>query len=150
MEKVLAGESSAILRNAFPGKSKAPTDDELAAALGTAKPLWDQLLSALASQHRLIVREWHSHSLKAGWSLRMKRRGRNIVYLSPSHSYFMASFALGQKAVEAARVSGLPASALKIIATAKKYAEGTAARIEVRTAEDVEAVVKLAGIKLDN
>ena len=150
MAKMVADKSSAILPNAFLGKSKAPADDELAAALGTAKPLWDQLLSELATQHRLIVREWHSHSLKAGWSLRMKRRDRNIVYLSPSHGCFMASFALGEKAVGAARASGLPSSVLKTIATAKKYAEGTAVRLEVRTLADVEVVVKLAGIKLDN
>jgi len=150
MAKVIADKSSAVLPNAFTGKSKAPADDELAAALGAAKPLWDQLLSQLASQQRLIVREWHAHSQKAGWSLRMKRRERNIVYLSPSRGCFMASFALGQKAIEAARANGLPSSVLKLIAAARKYAEGTAVRIEVRTPEDVEVVVKLAGIKLDN
>ena len=139
-----------ILPNAFIGKLAAPADDELAAALGPAKPLWERALAELASEHRLVVREWNSHSPKAGWSLRMKRRERNIVYLSPARGCFLASFALGDKAVEAARASGLPQRVLKLIAAAKKYAEGTAVRIEVRTPEDVEVVTKLAGIKLDN
>jgi hypothetical protein len=139
-----------LLPNAFIGKLTPPSDKELAAKLGTAKPLWDRLLSDLASEHRLVVREWSSRSAKAGWSLRMMRRERNIVYLSPSHACFLASFALGAKAIEAARASELPKSVLKTIAEARKYAEGTAVRIQVRTAEDVAAVIMLAGIKLDN
>ena len=143
-------KTTGILANAFIGQPKPPTEKELAAELGAAKPLWDRLLSELASEHRLVVREWSSRSAKAGWSLRMQRRERNIVYLSPSRGCFLASFALGEKAIEAARASGLPKRVLKIIAEAKKYAEGTAVRIEVRTAEDVDAVTELAGIKLEN
>ena len=141
---------STLPSNAFVGNEKPPSERELAAALGAVKPLWDALLAQLAHEHRLVVREWHSRSPKNGWSLCMMRRGRNIVYLSPAEGCFLASFALGEKAVEAAREAGLPKSVLKIISAATKYAEGTAVRLEVRTAEDVAAVVKLAGIKLDN
>lgn len=76
-------------------------------------------------------------SIKAGWSLRLKREARNIVYLSPSQSRFMASFALSDKAMQAARACRFPKHVLKIIAEAKKYAEGTAVRIAVSGPEDV-------------
>ena len=119
------------------------------AVLGGAKPLWNELLAELTADHKL-TREWNSYSIKAGWSLRLKRKQRNILYLSPSRGGFMASFALGDKAIQAARASDLPARALKIIAEAKKYAEGTAVRIEVKGTEDLAAIKKLVEIKLAN
>jgi len=62
----------------------------------------------------------------------------------------MASFALGEKAAEAARESGVPPAVVKIIDEAKRYAEGRAVRIEVRGPRDVAAVVKLAVAKIEN
>ena len=59
-----------------------------------------------------------------------------------------ASFALGDKAVKAALDMGLPVAVVKMIKSAKKYAEGSAVRIEVREVEDVEVVKKLVQAKL--
>lgn len=139
-----------MLPNAFIGKSQKPTDGELAEALGHAKALWDQLLAELADELHLSTQEWHSYSRKAGWSLRLKHKERNILYCSPCQGRFFVSFALGDKAVQAALKSGLPPSAVKVIKEAKRYAEGTGVRIEVKKAKDVEVVKKLAAIKLDN
>jgi hypothetical protein len=62
----------------------------------------------------------------------------------------MASFALGDKAIRTARRSCLPKRVIKIIDEAKRFAEGTAVRIEVNRAEDIEVVKKLAKAKLEN
>jgi len=136
--------------NAFIGKPEAPTDQELAAQLGPAKALWEELADGLARDIEIDVREWNSYSRKAGWSLRLKRGKRAIVYLSPCRGCFLASFALGDKAVQAARASGLPRKVLAIFDQARRYAEGTGIRIEVRTSKDAEIVKKLAAIKLAN
>ena len=136
--------------NAFIGKSHPPTDAELAEALGPAKALWDQLLASLAAEHKLTVQEWNSYSPKAGWSLRLKNKDRNILYLSPCKGEFRAAFALGDKAVAAARQSDLPPGVIKIISEAKRYAEGTAVRFVTVKAKDIPSIVKLAGIKLAN
>jgi hypothetical protein len=149
MTKAAATRESTAFRNAFIGQAKEPTDRELAAALGAARALWDQLVAELTAEHKL-TREWNSYSVKAGWSLRLKREARNIVYLSPSQCGFMASFALGDKAIQATRASKFPKHVLKIIAEAKKYAEGTAVRIVVNGLEDVAVVKNLAKIKLEN
>jgi len=137
--------------NAFIGKRETPTDDDLAAELGrSAKGIWDRLLAGLAERHNIVTREWNSYSPKAGWSLRLKRDKRTILYLSPCRGCFRASFALGGKAVEAARASGLPPSVIRIIDSAKRYAEGTGVRIDVNGPEDIAVVEKLAAIKLAN
>jgi hypothetical protein len=129
--------------NAFIGSAKPPTDGELAAALGGAKAQWDRLLADLD-----LTAEWNSYSPKAGWALRLKREKRNIVYLSPCRGCFLASFALGDRAVAAAREAKLPPGLVKIIDGARRYAEGTAVRIEVKGAGDLAAVRKLVEIKL--
>jgi Protein of unknown function (DUF3788) len=149
MTKTVANKEPRTFRNAFIGHAKQPAPREVSGALGGAESLWNQLLAELTADHKL-TREWNSHSIKAGWSLRLKRLERNIVYLSPSRGGFIASLALGDKAIQAARTSDLPSQVLKAIAGAKKYAEGTAVRIEVKGTEDLAAIKKLVEIKLAN
>ena len=136
--------------NAFIGKSEKPTEAELAAALGPTKVLWDQLVDDLARESGVDVQEWNSYSPKAGWSLRLKCKERNIVYLGPLQGGFRIAFIFGDKAVKVARQSKLPARVLKIIAEAPRYPEGTGVRMLVNGPEDVEVVKQLALIKLEN
>ena len=136
------------LTNAFIGKTEPPTEREVTAVLGAAKALWEQLLAEMAGERKLTAREWNTSSPKLGWSLRVKRGDRIIVYLAPLHGCFRASFALGDKVVQAALASGLPKPVVKAIKAAKKYGEGTAVRIEVSSFEDIAVVKKLAELKL--
>src|SRR5437899_1511873 len=105
--------------NAFIGRASAPSDTELTAELGAAKTLWDGVRAASE-----LPGEWRSSSKKAGWSLRLKKGERNIVYLIPGRGAFEASLALGDRAVTAARERGLA----RMVEGAKRYAEGTAVR----------------------
>jgi len=132
--------------NAFIGRTKAPTDAELSAELGAARVLWDELLAELA----LPIQEWNTYSPKAGWSMKVKRGKRTILYLTPCHSRFRVSFILGAKAVAAARQSKLPKAVIKIIDEAPRYPEGTGVRLEITARKDLAAVRKLAEVKLAN
>src|SRR5271157_4218504 len=135
--------------NAFIVKTKAPTEAEVAAALGATAGLWKQLVDWLAEQGAAI-QEWNSYSPKYGWALRLKVKKRNIVYLGPCDGCFRVAFALGDKAVAAARKSDLPKNTLKIIDEAPRYAEGTGVRLIVKAEKDLGAIKKLALIKMAN
>ena len=139
-----------MLDNAFLGRPSKPTNTELATALGPANTLWVRLVADLAEDSNVNVQEWKSTSKKYGRSLRLKLKQRTIVYLSPHCGCFTASFVLGDKALAAARVAGLPASVIKDIAEAKRYPEGTGLRLEVKAAKDLVIVKKLAQIKLES
>jgi hypothetical protein len=136
--------------NAFCGKTEQPTPDELAAALGKAQPVWDQLVSELEQELGANVREWKCYSPKAGWSLRMKRKARTIVWLGPREGAFIVAFILGDRALQAARATRLPQKFANAIETAPKYPEGTGVRILVKSPKDLPALMALAGIKTAN
>jgi hypothetical protein len=136
--------------NAFINKPKQPTDAEFAAALGPAKAVRDQLLAELSQEHGVNDHEWKSYSPKAGWSLRVKRMARTIVWLSPSDGSFMVAIILGDKALRAARQYKFPQRVVRAISEAPKYPEGTGIRLEVKSSRDIGALMKLAAIKLAN
>jgi hypothetical protein len=128
------------MTNAFIGKAAAPSDAELAAALGSADGLWKTLRDAVA-----LPGEWHSYSKKAGWSMRLRKGERNVVYLVPGQGGFDVSLALGDRAVAAARKRGLA----KMVDGAKRYAEGTAVRFAITGPKDIATAKKLVEIKLE-
>jgi hypothetical protein len=135
-----------VIANAFIGLPKPPTEAEVGVALGKARSRWDRLLAALAPL--CDGRTWGSSGKRHGWSLRLQRKERVIVYLTPGKGELMASFALGDRAMSAARAAGLPPSVVAVLDSARRYAEGHAVRLEVKTAADVDAVVELARLKI--
>jgi hypothetical protein len=136
--------------NAFIGRAESPAAADLSQALGPAKPVWDRLIADLAAQHDVAIQEWKSYSPKAGWSLRLKRGKRTILWLGPCEGCFLAMFILGDKAMLAARQSGLSARALRVLDQAERYPEGTAVRLLIKGPKDIPTVRKLAAVKLEN
>ncbi len=138
-----------MIVNAFIGSTHKPTEAELHTALGDSVTLWERLVSELVNEFQL-TEDWNSYSPKAGWALRLQAKKRNIVYLSPGKGSFMASFALGDRAMAEAKRSKLPKAIMKILADARRYAEGSAVRIDVASASDVKVVEQLTKIKMEN
>ena len=136
--------------NAFVNQLNAPSEDELTAALGGTRVLWDRLIAELATEYGVGDREWKSYSPKYGWSLRLIRKKRNILYLSPCSGAFQAMLILGDKAMLAVAGSKWPRKVIKIIEEAPHYPEGTGIRMDVTRAADVEIVKKLCVIKLQH
>ncbi|MGD0799768.1 MAG: DUF3788 domain-containing protein [Terracidiphilus sp.] len=135
--------------NAFIGKKSLPTAEEIAAALGPAKEVWQQLIDWLAEQG-VAEQEWKSVSAKYGWAVRLKLKKRTIVYLGPSVGCFRVSFVLGDRAVAAAREGSLSKSTHKVLEEAPRYPEGTGVRLIIKNAKDLVDIHKLAMIKLTN
>lgn len=136
--------------SAFDDKSKQPREKELAKMLGRTFDLWIKLKTVIAAKFPPVSEEWGYSSQSTGWGLRLKRDKRAILYMTPCQGYFLASFALGEKAVQAAHGSDLPTAVLTTIDSATKYAEGRGIRLAVKTAKDVRNVEKLAAIKMAN
>jgi hypothetical protein len=138
--------------SAFTDKSNPPQDDELAKVVGGAFGLWTELKGLITARFGPVTMTWGYASKSTGWGLRLTldKPERTILYMTPCKGYFLASFALGERAVRAAQEAGLPDAVLAAIDDAKKYAEGRGVRLEVRTAEDVRSAEKIAIAKMAN
>jgi Protein of unknown function (DUF3788) len=131
----------------FDDRKAPPTDAAIEEALGRSGAAWSRLKAELTGESAL-EEEWAFAGAKFGWSLRLKRGKRVIVYMTPCTGHFLASFVLGEKACAAASEAGLPASILAAIADAPRYAEGRGFRIPVRALREIPGLLKLAAIKL--
>ena len=132
----------------FDDKARPPDDADLARALKRSFVSWNQLKARIAARFTPLSFDWQFAGKAYGWGMRLKHKKRAILYMTPRESHFLASFALGEKAVKAAHESDLSPSVLQQIDTAKKYAEGRGVRLEVRNGKDVRQVEMLAVIKM--
>ena len=132
----------------FDDKARQPTEAEIARALKGSFVFWNELKERIASTFTPLTFEWGFAGKAYGWGLRLKHKKRAVLYMTPCEGYFLASFALGEKAVQAAHDSNLPASVVQLIDGAKKYAEGRGVRLKVTSTRDVRHIEKLAIIKM--
>jgi hypothetical protein len=134
----------------FYDKVKKPTSAMLKKALGRAYPLWEELRCAIGEQFAPLTEDWVFSGKNYGWSLRLKRKKRAVLYMWPVEIPFQACFVIGGKAAEAARQSRLPAALMKQIDEAPKYVEGRVVQIPIKSKRDVANAVKLAAVKMAN
>jgi len=138
-------------RNAFIGKEDTPTRDEVEEALGAKVKLWDELIQRMSEKEGVSDQEWKGVVVKKyGWSLRLKKKGRNILYLSPGEKCFMASFVLSDQALGEAKHAHLPKNIQDALESAPRYPEGNGLRLLVSRRADLAPIQKIAAIKIAN
>jgi len=137
-----------MFENAFIGRADPPDEAALREALGASCARWEKLAATLERECGITIREWSCYSRKSGWSLKLKRHERTILYLLPHRRGFRAAFVFGDKAVAAVREAAFPPGILDLIDGAQRYAEGTGVRFEVNSAADATLVRRLAAIKI--
>lgn len=131
----------------FADKASPPRDDDVAQAIGRSHAHWRAIVETGVVDQTPLAASWVHSGANWGWSLRLRHGKRNLVYLTPRSKHFLAGFALGEKAVRAAKASDLPEPVLEVIRDAKKYMEGRAVRLEVRNRSDRDAVLRVLMIK---
>jgi hypothetical protein len=95
-----------------------------------------------------IVEQWSFASARFGWSLRLKKADRVVLYLIPQSGRFLVGIVLGAKAVAAAQGADLPRAVLRAIAEAPRYAEGTGIRLPVASDSQLASIRRLAELKM--
>ena len=134
--------------SAFLDRGSPPSEQELEVVLGRSSSLWAELRTDLASDFAPLSEKWSFSGKTHGWILRLQQKKRTVLYMVPCPGYFVASFALGEKAYQTAHASRLPARVLEILQHAPKYPEGRGVRLEVRVGKDLSNVEALAAIKM--
>ncbi|MFA6958165.1 MAG: DUF3788 family protein [Thermoanaerobaculia bacterium] len=134
--------------SAFGEKTALPAEGELLHVLGPAADAWTDLINRIKLTFEPAVEQWNFAGAKYGWSLRLRRRDRVILYLIPQAGRFLVGIVLGAKAVAAARSAKLPARLIDAIAEAPRYAEGTGVRFPVSKARELPAIERLVALKM--
>lgn len=134
--------------SAFDDKSRAPTEGDLSNVLGTTFQLWKELEARIVARFHSTSPVWAFSGRSTGWGLRLFCNDRIILYMTPCRGYFLVSFVLGGRAVKAAHQSDLPSTVLSAIDSAKRYAEGTGVRFEIRAPSDLDSMETLAVLKM--
>jgi hypothetical protein len=125
--------------SAFEDKAKKPGATDLERVLGPSAALWKQLVDDIGRSHPPIAEVWNFAGAKFGWSLRLKRKDRVVLYMTPQSGYFLVGIVLGEKAANAAHGGGLPAAVVGLIDSVPRYAEGRGIRLPVVSSEDLHA-----------
>jgi hypothetical protein len=134
----------------FDDKSKQPTKQMLAKALGKQYQLWKDIAEYVVEKYPKAGEEWKYPGVKYGWSFRLKDKKRNIIYMGPRDGFIMVAFLFGDKGVDAVQESNLPQSIKDELRNAKKYPEGRGIRLQVKNKADLANIKILVDIKLAN
>jgi hypothetical protein len=138
-----------VALSAFDDPAHPPTADELETMLGPAAPLWTELVADVRRRAGSIDETWGFSGAKYGWSMRLVRGTRNLLYLTPQAGVLLVAAALGERAISTAEAAGLAsARTIEVARAAPKYAEGRGVRLPVTSGEDLEVAKELARIKL--
>ena len=146
MRRIVAIVDGGAAVNVFLDKASKPTAIRLAKALGTRARYWDELKRHVQGP---VVEEWKHYGKTIGWTLKLLRGKRNLLFLTACHYHFIVSFVLGDRAVAAAEQSGLPADLVRQLVNARRYAEGRGIRVTVKSRRALEQAKTLIDIKLE-
>lgn len=131
-------------------RSSPPDAAALARVLGRSLARWQELSAGLVGGSPPLLQEWKHYGAKYGWQLKVTRQKKTVVNLVPHEGSFLATLALSDAAVERLGRHGVPAKVAGEIAAGKRFPEGRAARVEVRTVAETRLVQQLVAAKLDD
>jgi hypothetical protein len=131
---------------AFTDKEHEPAMAEIVAAIGSKRPLWENLTSFIADSYRLKS-DFAFYGKNYGWALRFRKAGKALLSLYPGQESFIAQIIISQAQAEKALSSGLGKKASKIIEDAHPYPEGRWLFIKVESEQDLNDVKQLLIVK---
>ena len=117
--------------------------------LSDAYAPWTQLIGLVRESIAQASEVWKYTGGRVGWALRLVHLDRVMLYLTPQPRQFIASIALGERAVAAACAAHHSASVVAAIHAAPRYPEGRGIRITVQDNRDIATLAQLAKIKCE-
>jgi hypothetical protein len=130
----------------FADKLHQPTREEIAVAIGSKRPLWENLINLIGDNYRLKT-DPAFYGKNYGWALRFRKGGKALLSLYPGQDSFTAQIIISQAQAEKALSSGLSKKATKIIEEAHPYPEGRWLFIKIESEQDLNDVKQLLMVK---
>lgn len=138
------------MKSIFTDKNAKPTAADLEKALAHTYPIWNDLEEFTLANYPKAICEWNYAGDTYGWNYRMKDKKRALIYFLPRDKFFKIAFVFGEKALTQIYESDISEAIKTELRNAKKYAEGTGIRIEVKESSVVADIQKLLKFKIAN
>ncbi len=130
----------------FNEENRAPTEEQVRAALSRSRAAWKRLREFLAENYGLEG-EWVHYGRKYGWVLRYRKGGKALTTLSPYKGYFTVQIVLGEADYERASEATLGESTRAAIDEAHAYHDGRWLFLKVKSLKGLEDITKLLLVK---
>ena len=153
MLKKLKGEikMSTDCLSVFCDKAIIPDDNMVAAALGDAAALWDELRAHVTVTYPNITDEWKHYSKAAGWSYKLLSKKRNLLFFVPMTGAFRLRIVLGEKGCGRVESdSELPEDIKEAFRAVTPYTEGRSVDVDITRRGQIETIKRLLEIKVEN
>ena len=130
----------------FLDKMHQPSAEEMAAALGAAKPLWDRLLAFIAETYQMPG-ELSFGGKNYGWNVWYRKSGKSLVTLYPHKDSLIAQVVLGKAEVEQAEALALGEHVGKVLRETPQLHDGRWLFIPVTSETDAHDIEQLLLVK---
>lgn len=130
----------------FTDKTHPPSVDEMQAALGTKRPLWDRLTQFI-EQHYRAQGALKFYGKNYGWMLAFRHAGKALLALYPGDNRLVVQIILETSLTERALELPLGETARQTLEQTPPLREGRWLFIPVDTERDVEDIERLLLVK---
>ena len=130
----------------FADKSHPPEAEEINKVLGTAQPLWMQIVEYIASNYTMTGDMTYGGK-NYGWNLWYRKSGKSLASLYPQENAFIAQVVLGREHVEKALTLPLGDNVRRVVHETPSLHDGRWLFIKIMTETDVTDVEQLMLLK---
>ena len=130
----------------FVDKEHRPTAREISAAIGSGRPLYENLIQFITDSYR-ITGDLTFCGKKYGWTLRFRKGGKPLTTIYPARESFIAQIVIGPTQAENAFELDLGKRVRKTLEDAHPYHDGRWLFTRVRSNRDLSDVQQLLMLK---
>ena len=134
---------------AFTDKKQRPTEEDILAMIGPKVPLWQELIQFIRETYPADEDFTFLYGKKYGWALRFRIRKQLLTSLYPAAGGFKVQINLSPEAVEQALAMQPGKNVQEAIAGAHPYPEGRWVFIPIESADDVQDIKRLLGLRVE-
>jgi hypothetical protein len=129
-------------------KSVYPDDALIFSIIGSNSVYWKKLLSSIRESYPASEEVWRYYNDGKNWLFRVILKKKTLFWIGVLKDTFRITFYFGDKADAAIEKSSLPEEIKAAFSNGKRYGKIRAITIKVKSLQDIDHALVVAGIKV--
>lgn len=130
----------------FTDKKNQPTQEQISAAIGSTRVLWEKLKRYVEENYR-VKSDFAFYGKNYGWALRFRKAGKALVSMYAGEGEFTAQVVIGKEQAKEAFGLELGSNTRRVLEEARDFQEGRWLFIKVKTNQDLGDIKRLLSLK---